>query len=557
MEIYLIYFGKVILLQTLLFGFYWLISRKSSSFQFNRFFLLSILVLPFFIPLINIPFTLFQPQLNSDSVFDPLFFIEQSLPNMVISGNQMVDQGISLWVIFIISLYIIVAFPSAIKFLIDYYKIYRLGKKSTNKEYTPHGYRLLYVPTRILSFSFLNRIFLSNLFLLKKHEKKTIITHEEYHLIQKHSLDIILSELIRILCWFNPIIMLIQKNLKETHEYLADQHTIRTFGKNDYTTLLKSFKWQEINMMLGSAYSSSSIKNRLRMIEASDHRRQPVLQITILSIITLFTFFLFACNNDLDSFENKDVVYQYELSEADLQKEINKSIGWLKTQNAPQDMIDMYVNEQNGNPEYLYTAYVLNFAGFDQEELQSPEKIKARFESGILEKEVIFFRIIESDENNLNIRTRSFKDEMYPEKISTNRFAVIEKVDRQKHMEYKFKMKGDNIIHGDFDKAAQFKGGITGLSQYLKENLKYPEVAKTMGVEDKVVLRFVVTKLGGLLYLNIDKEPVTSNEEVSLEFQKAAFHAIRETAGMWSPAEKDGKYVMSKMTLPIEFRLDK
>lgn len=553
MEIYLIYTIKVILLQSILFGLYWMTCRKSSSFQFNRFFLLAALTLPFFIPLIRIPITFFQAQLTSEGAFDPWFFIEQSLPGVVISGGHTVNQDVNWWIIFSMTLYLCIAIPSLFNFVADYYKIYQLGKKSVRSEYTPMGYRLLYVPSKILSFSFLNRIFLSNLFKLKNHEKSTIITHEEYHLTHRHSIDIILSEIIRIFCWFNPVVMLIQKNLKETHEYLADQHTIVKYGRNDYTSLLKSFKWQEINMMLGSAYSSSSIKNRLKMIETTDHKK-PYVQIILLSVIALFTAFLFACENDLDSFENKDSGFKYEFSEADLREEIDFNLKILKAQNAPQDLIDLYVSEQSKHPEYFFIATVMNFAKTDFAE-QTKEKILAGLKRSLIENEVIYFKQI-NDAGEPSESMRIIDEDQFnpPQK----KYGIIQKYDRLQYMENRFKSNTeDAAIHDDFDKAAQFKGGMEALAKHLKENLKYPEIAKSMEIEGKLVMRFVVSKHGGLVYLNVEKEPETSNEEVSVEFQKAAFAALRSTEGLWEPAEKDGKYVMSKMILPIQFSLEK
>ncbi len=428
-----------------------------------------------------------------------------------------------------------------------------MSKSCSKKEFTPLGFRLHYVPTKILSFSFLNKIFLSELFPLKRHEKNTIITHEEYHLTQRHSLDIILAELVRILCWFNPVILLIQKNLKETHEYLADRHTIAHYGRNDYASLLKSFKWQEINMMLGSAYSSSSIKKRLNMME-HPNKKSPVLQLIFLSVITIFTAFLFACEDNLDSFDSKDMQLQYEITDTELQTEIDRTVDRLKKGNAPHEMVEMYIREQSKYPENRYTAYVGNFVDDGSGDI-SPEKMKARRESSILKQEIIYIKKVEQIEIDRTKTNSFFSDELTSRK--RNRLAIIEKVNRLELAIYKYKMNGESGIRDDYDKEASFKGGMHALAKYLKENLDYPELAKKYGIEDKVVLRFVVTKRGGILYLNIDKEPVTSNEEVSLELQKAAFQALRETAGMWLPAEKDGKYVMSKMTLPIEFKLDK
>ena len=237
MEYYFIYAIKVIALQTLLFSIYWFVSRKSVDFQFNRFFLLSILILPFFVPLLSIPVTIFQQDLNANNAFIPWIAIEQSLPNIVINESKSI-MAFPWWMTLLIVIYLSIAIPSFLMLIFDYLKIHNLDNKSTKKEITPKGFGLYYVNEKILSFSFLNKIFISDLFPIKNHEKNTIITHEEYHLIQRHSLDILLVELIRILCWFNPIIILIQKNLKETHEFLADCHTVNQYGKTNYISML-------------------------------------------------------------------------------------------------------------------------------------------------------------------------------------------------------------------------------------------------------------------------------------------------------------------------------
>jgi hypothetical protein len=548
MEGYIIYFLKVVSLQTIFFGCYWLINRKSNHFHFNRYFLLSALILPFFIPMLNIQVNLFQRELTNEGLFDPWIFIEQSLPLVTISGSHTMATQLPWYMLVITSIYFAIAIPSIVKLLYDYYKIHRLEKSSHKKEYTPKGFRLLYVSSKILSFSFLNKIFLSDLFPLKQHEKKTIITHEEYHLSQKHSLDIILAELVRILCWFNPIVLLIQKSLKETHEYLADRHTLKLHGNQDYAGLLKSFKWQEINMMLGSAYSSASIKKRLDMINHTN-KKSPYLQILLLCTIAFSAAFLFACEDNLDSFENRQHAFQYEISEAELEEQINIHVGGL--QNAPHDFIDWYIIEQRSHPENIYQPSIMwiKEEWNDKFKLNEPGQI---LNIGGLNHEVVFARMLTNEE---------LIQYFGPEKIDQFQLergcAIIRKVDRFKYMEHKFKMNpDDNSIHDDFDKMAAFKGGMESFTKYLNENLDYPEVAMENRIEDKLIMQFVINKSGSLLYLNVAREPSTNNQEANLEFQKVAFRALRATDGMWEPAEKDGKYVMSKMTLPIEFKLN-
>jgi hypothetical protein len=284
------------------------------------------------------------------------------------------------------------------------------------------------------------------------------------------------------------------------------------------------------------------------MIESAN-QKQPVIKILALSLLALFTAFLFACENDLDSFENKDTGFQYEFSEADLNEEIKNTLKLLE--NGPQDLIDKYIEEQRKHPEYLYMPGTMWTSEEDGLQPWTPEKIKAGVKLGPIDFEIPYYRELQADEIN-----SVFEEEMISKMKIIGGFAIIRRVDRLKYMEYNYKTNSqDAQIHDDYDIPAQFKGGMEALARHLKENLKYPEIASKAGIEDKLYMRFVVTKTGGLVYLNIEKEPETLNEEVSLEFQKAAFEALRSSEGMWLPAEKDGKYVLTKMILPIEFSL--
>lgn len=548
MEIYLVYFLKVIILQTILFGFYRLISRKSSSFQFNRYFLLSILIVPFFIPFLRFQLDLFSTQVNPVSAFEPLSIFEQSLPGVVFNGNQAISPELNWWVISIPVIYLMVAISFTIKLIIDYIKIYNLGKKTTKLELSPKGYRLLYVPSKFLSFSFLNKIFLSDLFPLKPHEKSAIITHEEYHLSEKHSFDIIFAELIRILCWFNPVTILIQKNIKETHEYLADRHTIIHHGKNDYTSLLKSFKWHEVNMMLGSGYSSSSIKNRIKMIDRPK-QKIPIMKPFVLILITFFTAFIFACEDKLVSFESVNKSVDSEILSEELQGEMDLRLRIYR--NAPSDFIEEYKNLQMNNPHIYYMPYITLSSG------------TTRIDKSKMTRSFLF-----GDQYTLNYFKKLSKEESEkyspPERrpsnsiIKTYEFhAYIKSMDRVKYFEHQSKKSNGANIYDKVDRPAKFGGGTSAFSAYLKSNLNYPEIAKEKGIEDRLVMRFVIGTSGGVTYLNVDEEPSVENEEISVAFQREALRVLQGTSGRWTPAEKDGKYVMSKMILPIEFKLEK
>jgi hypothetical protein len=68
------------------------------------------------------------------------------------------------------------------------------------------------------AFSFFNYLFIGS----KLSASSTIIQHELVHIRQKHSVDIVYLEVIKIICWFNPVVYLLQNSMKEVHEFIAD-----------------------------------------------------------------------------------------------------------------------------------------------------------------------------------------------------------------------------------------------------------------------------------------------------------------------------------------------
>ena len=151
----------------------------------------------------------------------------------------------------------------------------------------------------------------------------------------------------------------------------------------------------------------------------------------------------------------------------------------------------------------------------------------------------------------------SVKNHIRPNIDYGDSHVFIRSMIRDEYMSHRKKVNyADASVYSNVDKIAEFGGGQIALLEYLKENLKYPESAKEKRIECSMKMSFVINHSGGLVYLNVEQEPELSDENLSIEFQRAAFYAIQGTNGKWQPAEKDGKYVMSKMTLPIEFKLD-
>src|SRR5690606_3702851 len=71
------------------------------------------------------------------------------------------------------------------------------------------------------AFSFFHYIFLGER--IHVNDKEAILKHEMVHVKEKHTFDLLIFEVLRILFWFNPFIYMYQNRIMTLHEFIADQ----------------------------------------------------------------------------------------------------------------------------------------------------------------------------------------------------------------------------------------------------------------------------------------------------------------------------------------------
>ena len=101
--------------------------------------------------------------------------------------------------------------------------------------------------------SFLRFIFLDKTDFKEHRIAPEILEHERAHVIQGHSWDILLIELLQVFFWFNPLFFWYKKSVALNHEFLADQQALRQKNNIEkYTELLFQYS--------GGAHSHRIIK---------------------------------------------------------------------------------------------------------------------------------------------------------------------------------------------------------------------------------------------------------------------------------------------------------
>lgn len=144
-------------------------------------------------------------------------------------------------------------------------------------------------------------------------EMQQLIGHEMVHVRQRHTLDLLLSEVVKVILWFNPFVYLYQRELKRVHEYLADNAMLATDSGAAYAELFYHQVIGKPYSPIGNTFDYSLVKKRIAMMARRRSRHGGLLPLVVLPIA--FVVLLVGCvsRQTLDGF--------YEVSSIELKSD--------------------------------------------------------------------------------------------------------------------------------------------------------------------------------------------------------------------------------------------
>ncbi|MEN8703167.1 MAG: M56 family metallopeptidase [Polaribacter sp.] len=295
------YIIQVILFQVLFLAIYDLFLSKETFFTKNRWYLLGTPILSFFIPLIKIP--------NIEKAVPQEFTV--NLPEIILSPEKMLLQTISSEDLMTSNNYINLLFWAgvvlfSILFLVKLFRIITLIKK--HKAQKLANVNLIVIPAETKAFSFFNYIFLGEK--IKESNRANIIQHEMVHSNQKHTYDLLVFEILKIVMWFNPMIYFFQKRITLVHEYISDAVVAKTETKETYiNNLLSNFFQVENIAFINQFYKPSLIKKRIIMMKKKQSKKMNQLKYLLLIPVLASMLFYSSCatkplKNEISNLEN-------------------------------------------------------------------------------------------------------------------------------------------------------------------------------------------------------------------------------------------------------------
>lgn len=255
----IIYLLKVNLALILFFLGYCLLLKRYTFYKINRYYLLTGLTYSAFYPLLD--FNRILAENSAIKQFGPLATDWEVSIQQIVDGSTV--NPTQLWQFPLIVFWsgVVILSIRFISRLISLRNVHRNSEKVRVGEYTFRKVR-----KQVSPFSFWKSIYI-NPTCHSQTELIPILEHEQVHVDQLHTLDVLFTEICTVFYWFNPGVWMIKTAIKANLEYITDQEVLRRgVDKKDYQYALLRINSLTGNNMPVNNFKILSLKQRIMMI---------------------------------------------------------------------------------------------------------------------------------------------------------------------------------------------------------------------------------------------------------------------------------------------------
>ena len=587
----LAYFLKVNVAIALFYAFYRLFFYKDTFFGWRRMALLCFFVLSAAVPLLNIQTWIVAQE--------PMVAIADLYANTVLPEFTIAPEiGIN-WTSTMLNSISILDWGGVgilfIHFLSQLIGIIRLSCQCRTLKIGNINVHLL--PNAQGPFSFFQWIFI-NPSIHNEQELDEILTHEFTHASQWHSLDIIVSEIACILCWFNPFAWLMKREIRTNLEYMADASVLANgYDSKAYQYHLLGLSHHKAAATIYNNFNVLPLKKRIKMMNKK--RTREIGRTKYLMFLPLAALLMIISNIEAVARTTKEIALEVieavdtpiakstvatetlDIQSAELSLTITNPKDTIIP--TPEDVVFEVVEVMpefpNGgmpglmkylgkNVKYPIEAHANNIEGrvvvhFIVNKDGSISNVGlTRSVDPLLDKEAI--RVISSMPKwkpgmqrgkavrvkytvPVMFRLQGPKNaEPYQAVVGTAKDGNLEEVVAVAKATTPIS-RTEGKVYEKVENMPEFPGGVQGLMQYISSNLKYPAAAQKAGIQGKVIVSMIVDKEG-----NITDPKIIKGITPLLDAE-----AIRIISDMpqWKPGTDKGEKVNVQYTIPLVFKL--
>lgn len=252
------YFIKLSIGLGVVYLFYALVLRRLTFYNWNRWYLLGYSILALLIPFVNI-----SPVLENHDWGN--IYVVQIVPVMgAYTARESAGPSVAVIAWSVLAIILGIGIVIMLLRLLIQYTSYRRVKRSAAL-LSDDAVKVYQVDKDIVPFSFGNSIFINH-HRYDETELKEIIRHEFIHVKQRHTIDVLWSELLCVLNWYNPFAWLIRRSIRQNLEFIADHQVLQTgLDRRQYQYMLLKVVGGSA-FAIGNQFNFSALKKRIAMM---------------------------------------------------------------------------------------------------------------------------------------------------------------------------------------------------------------------------------------------------------------------------------------------------
>ena len=439
-----------------------------------------------------------------------------------------------------------------------------------------NGLRLVRTDYYPGAFSFFRYVFVNRS--AGETEIAGIMCHEQGHIRQRHWIDLIIFELVCALQWFNPVVWLYGRFIRQNHEYLADRSALlRSQDPGQYRAILLNQMAGAPVIQLANSFSYSLNKKRFVMMKKTNS--SPLRTLKLLWTLPFIAGAFYAFATPRYSIASEEVAAKQDVKgklsvietppgyvrvpdidsdpetakdnqtkrKQEVTPEYRPATGTNEIKGAQKivrgKVIDGYGNPLEGvlvvasRTNMTQTDADGNFeldmtnddpVSFTHEGLKTTWRMMPDFEKSTIVK-------MEPETWSLavHIATTGVVKPLSLDADSLNKEASQDKNDR---------------VYTVVRQMPEFPGGLEALRRFIGDEVRYPKIAAEDGIQGQVFVRFVVNREGNIWNARVIKpvHPALDQEAIRVIY----------SLPQWKPGVHHGRAVNVEYTVPIAFSIN-
>lgn len=267
---------------------------------------------------------------------------------------------------------------------------------------------------------------------------REVLIHEQAHVRGWHTLDILFSQLVCIVFWWNPATWVMRREVRLNLEFIADAAVIgHQKDKREYQYRLLGFSTYKNVATIANNFNVLPLKRRIMMMNLKRTSRMGMTKYAL--FVPVAAALLFACN--LDSLARS------------IAETVKKPLLIVDGQRVGEEEVQALSPEHIDHITVLREASAVSVYG---DEAKDGVVVIDRKKS------------IEASDST---------------KVRTVVQAIAD---------------ADDNIYADVEQMPEYPGGMETMNKVLYQNVRYPAAAQDYGIQGMVIVNFVVEKDGTL-----------------------------------------------------------